>query len=48
MAVKLTVMIPDELDKRLRVEIAKRMGGRKGDLTKAVIEALELWLKKEN
>jgi len=44
--VKLTVMVPDELDKRLRVAIAERMGGRKGDLTKAVIEAIELWLQK--
>ena len=46
MVLKLTVMIPDELDKRLRIEVAKRMGGRKGDLTMAVVEAIEMWLEK--
>jgi plasmid stability protein len=38
------VNLPDELERRLRVEIARR-GGKKGDLSQAVSDALELWLK---
>jgi hypothetical protein len=41
----INIAISDELEKRLRVEIAKR-GGKKGDLTKAIEEGIELWLKK--
>lgn len=41
---RLNVTIDDELEKRLRVEVAKR-GGKKGDLAKAVQEGIELWLK---
>ena len=43
---KLTIMIPDELDKRLRVKVAQKHGGKKGALGEAITEAIELWLKK--
>lgn len=41
---RLDVVIPDDLDTKFRVEVA-RQGGKKGDLKKAVIEAIELWLE---
>ncbi len=44
---KLTIIIPDDLDKRLRVKVAEKYGGLKGGLGKAVQEAVELWLEKE-
>lgn len=37
-------MVNDALEQRVRVEVVKRYGGRKGDLTKAVEEALRLWV----
>lgn len=44
---KLTVIIPDELEKRFRIEIIKHYNGKRGTLTKAVINAitylLNLW-----
>jgi hypothetical protein len=40
-------MIPDELDKRLRVKVAQKYGGKKGALGEAIGEAIELWLEKE-
>jgi predicted alternative tryptophan synthase beta-subunit len=40
-------MISDELDRRLRVKVAQKYGGKKGALGKAISEAIELWLKKE-
>jgi|YelNatPaOPRAMG01_1025707.scaffolds.fasta_scaffold537559_2 Arc/MetJ-type ribon-helix-helix transcriptional regulator len=45
---KLTIMIPDELDKRLRVKVAQKYGGKKGALGETIKEAIELWLEKEN
>jgi len=41
---QLTIVIPDELERRFRLEITRRLGGKKGDLSRAVIEALELWI----
>jgi len=43
---RITVVLPDDLDRRLRVEVAKR-GGKKGDLSVAINEAVELWLKEK-
>ncbi len=40
-------MIPDELDKRLRVKVAQKYGGKKGALGEAIRKAIELWLEKE-
>ena len=36
--------ITDELEKKLRFKIIERFGGRKGDLFKAVEEAIETWV----
>jgi hypothetical protein len=44
---KLNLIIDDELDEKFRSEVAKRLGMKKGNLTKAVEEALDLWLKLE-
>jgi len=44
---KLTIMISDDLDRRLLVKVAKKYGGKKGALGNALSEALELWLTQE-
>ena len=44
---RITVDLPLELYRKVRQEILKRYDGKKGSLTKAVVEALELWLEKE-
>jgi predicted CopG family antitoxin len=41
----LNISISDELYKKLKLEIVKRLGGRKGDLKEAVEEAIKLWLQ---
>ena len=41
---RLDIVIPDELEKELRVEIIKRLGGKKGDMSKAISEAIEQWI----
>ncbi len=40
---RIDATISDKLENEFRIEIIKRLGGRKGDLQKAVEEAIELW-----
>jgi len=44
---RISVELPDELEKKLRFKTIERFGGRKGDLTRAVEEAIETWVAKE-
>jgi len=44
---RISVWLSDELEKRLRFKTIERFGGRKGDLSKAVEEAVETWVGKE-
>jgi hypothetical protein len=43
---RINVDISDELEKQLRLETVERFGGKKGDLSKAVQEAVETWINK--
>ena len=45
---RISVLLPDELEKKLRLKTIERFGGRKGDLSRAVEEAVETWVTKEN
>ncbi len=42
---KLTLTLDDELEKRFRDEIFKRLGMRKGNIQVAIEEAIEMWIK---
>jgi hypothetical protein len=44
---RISVALSDELEKKLRFKTIERFGGRKGDLSKAVEEAVETWVTKE-
>ena len=41
---KMIVTIDDDLERKFRIEIAKRKGGKRGDLSKAIEEAIGKWL----
>jgi len=41
---RINLIVPDDFEERFRKEIFKRMGMRKGNLTKAIIEAMEMWM----
>ena len=43
---RISVVIPDELEKELRIKTIEVYGGRKGDLTKAVEKAVQTWVAK--
>jgi hypothetical protein len=42
---RVSVYISDELEKKLRFKTIERFGGRKGDLSKAVEEAVKTWVE---
>ena len=44
---RISVDLPDELEKKLRFKTIERFGGKKGDLSKAVEEAIKTWVAKE-
>jgi hypothetical protein len=44
---RISVEIPDELEKQLRFKTIERFGGKKGDLSKAVEEAIRTWTGKK-
>ena len=45
---RITVELSDELEKKLRYKAIERFGGKKGDLSRAVEEAVKTWVAKKN
>ena len=41
---RISVTLPDELEKKLRFKTITEFGGRKGDLTKAIEDAVRTWV----
>jgi len=44
---RINVDIQDELEKKLRIKTIEIYGGKKGDLSRAVEEAVKTWVAKE-
>jgi hypothetical protein len=44
---KISVSLPNELEEKVRVKAMKEFGMKKGYLSKAVIKALESWLRED-
>ena len=38
--------LPDDLEKELRLKTVERFGGKKGDLSRAIQEAVRTWIAK--
>lgn len=47
MGKKLTIMMKEELDEKFREVVFKVKGMRKGNLSEAIEEAIELWIDKK-
>ena len=41
---RISVNLPNELEKQLRFKAVERLGGKKGDLSKAAEEAVRTWI----
>jgi hypothetical protein len=44
---RITVELPDGLEKQLRFKAIEKFGGKKGDLSRAVGEAIKAWITKK-
>lgn len=44
---RLNIYLPDDLEERFRKEAGRRFGAKKGSLGKAIVEAVESWIKAE-
>jgi hypothetical protein len=44
---RICVVLSDQLEKQLRLKTIEKFGGKKGDLTRAVEEAVKTWITKE-
>jgi hypothetical protein len=44
---RINVELSDELEKKLRFKTIEEFGGKKGDLTKAIEEAVKKWVSSE-
>lgn len=44
---RICVEISDELERQLRFKTVEKFGGKKGDLARAVEEALKIWIIKK-
>ena len=43
---RISVDLSDELEKKLRFKTIERFGGKKGDLSRAIEEAVRTWVAK--
>lgn len=44
---RISVDLPDELEKQLRLKTVEKFGGKKGDLSRAVEDAIKTWMSKK-
>lgn len=44
---RICVDIPNDLERKLRLKVIERLGGKKGDLSKAVEEAIRKWVAED-
>ena len=44
---RISAVISDELEKKLRLKTLETFGGRKGDLSKAIEDAIKTWVASE-
>jgi len=44
---RIDVILPDDKEKKLRMEVGRRMGARRGALTEAIIQALDAWMEED-
>ena len=45
---RIYIVLSDEVERRLRLAVVMRLGGKKGDLSNAIEQAVTEWLKKSN
>ena len=44
---RIYIVLSDEVERKLRLAVVARLGGKKGDLSNAIEDAVKDWLKKK-
>ena len=44
---RIDIILPDDKEKKLRMEVGRRMGAKRGVLTEAIVEAIDAWLEED-
>jgi metal-responsive CopG/Arc/MetJ family transcriptional regulator len=44
---RISVDLPDALEKQLRLKTVEKFGGKKGDLSRAIEDAVRTWISKK-
>jgi hypothetical protein len=44
---RIDIILPDDMEKKLRMEVGRRMGAKRGALTDALKEAIYSWINQE-
>ena len=45
---RIDVILPDDLEEKFRGEVANQLGMRRGNLTLAIKEAIQLWMEAQH
>jgi hypothetical protein len=45
---RIDVNLPDDIENRLRMEVGRRMGAKRGALTEAIVQAIDAWLEEDD
>lgn len=44
---RIDIILPDELEHKLRMEAGRRLGAKRGAFTEAITDAIAMWLQDE-
>jgi hypothetical protein len=45
---RIDIILPDDIENKLRMEVGRRMGAKRGALTEAITQAIDAWLEDDN
>lgn len=45
---RIDINLPDDIEQKLRMEVGRRSGFKRGALTDAIVEAINSWLKDDD
>jgi hypothetical protein len=43
---RINIILPDDKEEKLRMEVGRRWGAKRGNFTEAIIEAIDAWIEK--
>ena len=44
---RIDIILPDDVENKLRMEVGRRMGAKRGNFTEAIIQAINAWIDED-